>query len=295
MTAAAGAGDRCQRSKAVPGVSDVTLDLPPAICFRITRYCNARCGFCLAPPDGAHPDADTLMHRIDWLVEHGVKSIHFCGGEPTIHPSLAQLIAHATRRDAKTKLTTNGIAISDEAVAALRRADTRVKVSLHGDRGHHDRIVGRQAFDRTTYNLRRLLAAGIHTSIQTTVVAGHGWVIYWVAEFCLHNNVRQLSILPFIPRGSGKDRRDDYELMSVERAALRENVIRKRRELSGRLDMRWLDFTANPVPVVEANGRVILEHATEAMDTLICQIPAVRDHCGSRARPPSSVVDHIAL
>ena len=127
------------------------------------------------------------------------------------------------------------------------------------------------------------------------MVAGHGWVIDWVAEFCLHNKVRQLSILPFIPRGSGKDRRDDYELTSAERAALRENVVRKRRELSGRLDMRWLDFTANPVPVVEANGRVILEHATEAMDTLICQIPTVGDQCGPRAQRPSSVVDHIAL
>ena len=153
MTAAAGAGDRRQRSGAAPGRVWRDVDLPPAICFRITRYCNARCGFCLAPPDGAHPDADTLMHRIDWLVEHGAKTIHFCGGEPTIHPALPLLISHARRRGAKTKLTTNGIAISEEAVAALRRAGTRVKVSLHGDREHHDRIVGRQAFDRTTRNL----------------------------------------------------------------------------------------------------------------------------------------------
>ena len=251
----------------------MTIDLPPAICFRITRYCNARCGFCLAPPDGAHPDTDTLIHRLDWLVEHGVKTIHFCGGEPTIHPALPHLIAHALRRDAKTKLTTNGITISDEAVAALRMAGSRVKVSLHGDREHHDRIVGRQAFDRTTRNLSRLLAAGIHTSVQTTVVAGHGWVVDWVAEFCLQNKVRQLSILTFIPRGNGKDRRAEYELSATERSALRETVSRKRRELSGRLDMRWLDFTMRPVPVVEADGRVILEHATEAMDVLICQIP----------------------
>ena len=47
----------------------------------------------------------------------------------------------------------------------------------------------------------------------------------------------------------------------------------KRRELSGRLDMRWLDFTAQPIHVVEANGWVILEHATEARDARLCQIP----------------------
>ena len=55
----------------------VPLDLPPMICFRVTRSCNARCGFCLVPPDGAHPNVDTLTLRIDWLLSRGVKTIHF--------------------------------------------------------------------------------------------------------------------------------------------------------------------------------------------------------------------------
>jgi MoaA/NifB/PqqE/SkfB family radical SAM enzyme len=270
----------------------MTIDLPAAICFRVTRYCNARCGFCLAPPDGAQPDPETLIHRLDWLIDRGVKTIHFCGGEPTIHPALPRLIAQVHRRGAKTKLTTDGIALSDDVVAALRTAGVRVKVSLHGNREHHDRILGRQAFDRTTRNLRRLVAAGVHTSVQTTVVAGHSWV----AEFCLHNKARQLSIPRFIPRGSGKDRRGEYKLTSAERAALRKTVARKRRESGGRLDVRWLEFTAQPVPVVEANGRIILEHATETMDTLICQIPTVTsERLGSPAEHPSLVVEHVAL
>ena|SRR5271167_566868 len=251
----------------------MAIDLPRSICFRVTRYCNARCGFCLAPPDGAHPNCDTLIHRVDWLLDHGVTTIHFCGGEPTIHPALRQLITHTHDRGGKTKLTTNGIAISDEVVAALRTAGARVKVSLHGDREHHDHIVGRQAFDRTTRNLRRLVAAGVHTAVQTTVVAGHEWVVDWAAEFCLRNDLRQLSILPFIPRGGGNNHRGEYELSSVQRSAVRERVAEKRRALSGRLDVRWLDFTAQPVHVVEANGWVVLEHATEAMDVRLCQIP----------------------
>ncbi len=272
----------------------MTIHLPRSICFRVTRYCNARCGFCLAPPDGAHPDADTLIHRVDWLLDHGVTTIHFCGGEPTIHPALRQLISHAHGRGGKTKLTTNGIAISDEVFAALRSAVTRVKVSLHGDREHHDRIVGRQAFDRTTRNLRRLAAAGIHTAVQTTVVAGHAWVVDWVAEFCLQNNLRQLSVLPFIPRGSGNNRRGEYELSPAERRRVRELVARKRQAHSGKLDVRWLDFTAQPVPVVEANGWVILEHATEAMDVRVCRIPeAASELHGSGAARPSSVDPHI--
>lgn len=247
--------------------------LPQTICFRVTRHCNARCGFCLAPPDGTNTAADLLAERIDWLLARGVKTIHFCGGEPTIHPALPQLIAHVRARGGKSKLTTNGIKLSDALLSALRATRTQVKISLHGDRAHHDRMVGREAFDDTTRNLSRLVAAGVFTSVQTTVVAGGAWVVDWVAEFCLEARVRRLSILPFIPRGSGYERRDEYGLSSAERRALREQVKAKRRALNGRLDMRWLDFTARPIHVVEPDGRVVLEGATERMDEVVCHIP----------------------
>jgi MoaA/NifB/PqqE/SkfB family radical SAM enzyme len=251
----------------------MSLDLPPMICFRVTRHCNARCGFCLAPPDGVNTDAATLTHRIDWLLSRGVKTIHFCGGEPTIHPALPRLLAHVRTRGGKMRLTTNGISIPEVLLRALRATGTQVKVSLHGDRQRHDELVGRQAFDHTTRNLRRLVAAGVATSVQTTVVAGGARVVDWVADFCLEVRVRRLSVLPFIPRGSGNARRGEYGLSESERRALREHVACKRRALNGRLDVRWLDFTARPIHVVEPDGRVILEGATEAMDEVVCQIP----------------------
>jgi MoaA/NifB/PqqE/SkfB family radical SAM enzyme len=249
------------------------LEFPPVVCFRVTRNCNARCGFCLAPPDGTHPPAAALTYRLDWLLSRGVKTIHFCGGEPTIHAALPQLLEHVHTLRGKTRLTTNAITISDTLLAALRAAGTQVKVSLHGDRDHHNKIVGRDAFDQTTTNLRRLIAARVSTSIQTTVVASGTWVVDWIADYCLEVGVRRLSILPFIPRGSGSGRRGEYELSSYERRKLRAHVAEKRRLLSGRLDLRWLDFTARPIHVVEPDGKVVLEGPTEAMDELLCQIP----------------------
>ncbi len=247
--------------------------LPTTVCFRITRYCNARCGFCLAPPDGAHPAVETLMHRIDWLLARSVRTIHFCGGEPTIHPALVRLIEYAHAAGAATKLTTNGITFADALPQALRAARTQVKVSLHGDREQHNRIVGRDAFDRTTATIRRFRSAGISTTVQTTIVTGGLDVLDWVAAFCLANGVRRLSLLPFIPRGSGNERRGEFDLTTEERRALRAMVTEKRRALSGRLDVRLLDFTARPVHVVEADGRVVLEAATDAMDKELCRIP----------------------
>ncbi len=251
----------------------MTLDLPATICFRVTRRCNARCGFCLAPPDGVQTSAVTLTQRIDWLLAHGVHTVHFCGGEPTIHPALPQLLLHVQARGGKSKLTTNGIALSDALPPVLRQTGCQVKVSVHGDRDRHNELVGRDAFDQTTHNLRRLLAAGVATGVQTTVVASGGAVIDWAVRFCLDNGVRRLSLLPFIPRGDGRARRDEYGLSEPERRSLRDQVRRQRRVLLGRLDLRWLDFTARPVHAVEPDGRVVLEGATEALDEVLCQIP----------------------
>lgn len=249
------------------------LELPSTVCFRVTRYCNIRCGFCLAPPDGAHPSAEVLQERLDWLFARGVKTIHFCGGEPTIHPALVELIDSTASRGRGVKLTTNGVVLSDELLSALRRADAEVKVSLHGDREFHERIVGRAVFDETTSHARRLAAAGVDTSIQTTIVAGNTWIAEWVAKFCVEAGIRKLSVLPFLPRGNGNERRGEYELASSERRELRQWVKQRRRDSRGQLDVRWLDFTARPIHVVEADGRVVLEGASESLDVLLARIP----------------------
>jgi MoaA/NifB/PqqE/SkfB family radical SAM enzyme len=144
-----------------------------------------------------------LIHRIDWLLARGVRIVHFCGGEPTIHPGIANLIGHVHAGGAKSRLTTNGIAMPGELLATLREYRTDVKVSIHGDRDHHNRMLGRNAFDATVSNLRLMLGAGMPVSVQTTVVAGGEWVVEWTAAFCRDLGVRRLSILPFIPRGNG--------------------------------------------------------------------------------------------
>ena len=80
-------------------------------------------------------------------------------------------------------------------------------------------------------------------------------------------------LLPFVPRGNGDRTRGECGLTPPQWAGLRKSVRRKRRALSGRVDVRWLDFSARPLHVVEADGSVVLEGATEALDRLLCTIP----------------------
>ena len=239
--------------------------VPDAVCFRVTRYCNARCGFCLAPNDGNHPPEAVLVDRIDRLVDQGVRVLHFCGGEPTIHPALAALLDHTRGRGAQPRLTTNGIAVPDDLVDAIVRTDTAVKVSLHGRPEQHDALVGRAAFAPASGTVRRLRARGAAVSVQTTLVHGQLDALDFVARYCREHRVRRLSILPFVPRGLGRDRPAEFGLTADERRTARTAVARWRETLVGRVDVRWLDFGTRPVPVMEADGRFVLEGAREAL------------------------------
>lgn len=249
--------------------STTKLQLPQTICMRITRRCNAHCRFCLAPDNAEHPAEADLKRRIDWLLSHGCRSIHFCGGEPTLHPGLARLLTYTSERGAKPKLTTNGIELGADLPPVLRATGTGVKISLHGPPDYHDHLVGRVAFCHAAENLKRLLTYRIPVSLQTTVVNDGTQVLDWMVDYCQQLGVRRLSILPFIPRGRGHEQRGIYGLTSAARRGLRQRVAELRRTLSSRLDLRWLDFTARPLHVLDADGTLLLEGMTESMDKII--------------------------
>jgi MoaA/NifB/PqqE/SkfB family radical SAM enzyme len=242
------------------------MKLPDSVCFRVTRNCNARCTFCLAPPDGPDPDFNTLCSRLDTLLDHGVRRIHLCGGEPTVHPDFPRLLAYASSRGAGTSLCTNGLLLPGALLPLLQRTATEVRVSLHGDRARHDAIVGSGCHHRTILSIERLQRAGIATSIQTTAVAAGTSAVEWVIAFCLERGLRRLSVLPFVPRGKGADSRGNLALPGPEQRLLRDLIRSGRRELAGRLDLRWVDLSIASIPVVEPDGRVVLEGATESRD-----------------------------
>ncbi|MNY57712.1 hypothetical protein D3C86_1939550 [compost metagenome] len=94
-------------------------------------------------------------------------------------------------------------------------------------------------------------------------------------QFCLENSMKKVSFLPFIPRGYGLENRSLYDLSLAEQRMLPELIKQNRREYMNRLDIRLLNFNSRPIHVVEPDGRIVLEGATEARDTYLYQIPNV--------------------
>lgn len=90
----------------------------------VTRRCNLSCGYCNEFDKVSQPvPYDTLVARIDHLTGVlGVTIMDFLGGEPLLHPQIAELIAYARRKGCWTNIITNGLLLSAERIAQLNAA-----------------------------------------------------------------------------------------------------------------------------------------------------------------------------
>lgn len=101
----------------------------PGFCqFAITSACNANCGFCNFARD-RHPkerwryvsradafEAIAILHR------EGVRYLVLTGGEPTLHPNVTDIVAHATGLGMKVMLVTNAGILGVNKINSLHDA-----------------------------------------------------------------------------------------------------------------------------------------------------------------------------
>jgi MoaA/NifB/PqqE/SkfB family radical SAM enzyme len=90
----------------------------------VTRRCNLACGYCNEFDQVSRPvPYDTLVRRMDHLIDVlGVTIMDFLGGEPLLHPRIADLVAHAKRKGCWTNIITNGLLLGDRMIVGLNEA-----------------------------------------------------------------------------------------------------------------------------------------------------------------------------
>ena len=90
----------------------------------VTRRCNLACGYCNEFDKVSQPvPYDVLVGRIDHLVDElGVTIMDFLGGEPLLHPQIADIVRHARSRGCWTNIITNAFLLSDKRIDELNEA-----------------------------------------------------------------------------------------------------------------------------------------------------------------------------
>ena len=102
----------------------------------VTRKCNLSCGYCNEFDDNSDPvPTEELKARIDKIAELGAFGLELTGGEPMLHPDLAELIAYAKqkRRFRKIMLISNAFLFNEERINKLNEAGLNdLQVSVDG-------------------------------------------------------------------------------------------------------------------------------------------------------------------
>lgn len=90
----------------------------------VTRRCNLACGYCNEFDKVSRPvEYETLVQRMDHLIDNlGVTIMDFLGGEPLLHPRIADLVGYAHKKGCWTNIITNGFLLSDKLVEKLNLA-----------------------------------------------------------------------------------------------------------------------------------------------------------------------------
>lgn len=96
--------------------------------------------------------------------EYGCSRLQFIGGEPTLHPHFARLLALAVReRFSFIEVYSNVVRLSEETLAEYKAMGIHVACSFYSSRANvHDRITQRAGSHRQTVeNIRRIVRAGV--------------------------------------------------------------------------------------------------------------------------------------
>lgn len=101
----------------MPTVSRTASSLPATVNLHLVAHCNMKCGYCYARFEAERRaprlPTDALRTILADLAAHGVRRVTFAGGEPTLHPHLATLLAEAAARGLVTSVVSNGTRIDD--------------------------------------------------------------------------------------------------------------------------------------------------------------------------------------
>lgn len=169
-------------------------DSPPQTLVRVMFPCNQSCDFCFVSTHLPAPDDASIVEAIEMAAASG-NQIILSGGEPTLHPRLADFVRLAAQHAAGRwlpQIQTNAVLLDDAArVTELVEAGLREAfVSLHGSHAAVGDAVTRApgTYARTLRGVDNLIAAGVDVVlnfvictlnrddlVETVRLVGHRW------------------------------------------------------------------------------------------------------------------------
>lgn len=109
---------------------------PEGVTFELTYGCNLRCVHCYNPTHRALPHELTtseICALLNQIVDLGVLTVTFTGGEPSVRPDIGDILQSARRQGLMIHLMTNATRITPSFTDLLQEAGaSQINVSIYG-------------------------------------------------------------------------------------------------------------------------------------------------------------------
>lgn len=145
------------------------------IFFHILTQCNLKCRHCYINPREHGRDRLSLKSIKTWLAAFSdnshKKNLIFLGGEPTLHPDLAEAIKFARNLDfGSITVDTNGYLFNNILEKVTPDQVNTFSFSLDGATpATNDRMRGRGSYETCVAGIREAVSKGFNTSLIYTV------------------------------------------------------------------------------------------------------------------------------
>lgn len=144
--------------------------------IEITRACNLQCIHCY---DNAGEVRDKelgtndFLKLIDNLADIGLTDIVLTGGEPFMRKDIFQIINAINRKNIRFSIFTNALLITPSIVDKLVEYSPEfIAISLDGsDASVHERIRGKNTFDKTINAIKLIKSKGLKVRINHTLTS----------------------------------------------------------------------------------------------------------------------------
>jgi len=206
----AGSGER--EREAVPKTAS---ERRPIVVWNITRACNLKCVHCYNDSGAckASDEISTAEARgvLDDLVQFGVPSVLFSGGEPLMRPDLFELIAYAVERGVRAVISTNGTLIKPETAKQMKeRGVSYVGISLDGIGPVNDEFRGvTGAFERAVEGIKNCQDAGVRIGLRLTLTKKNVQDLERLFDFFEAKHIERACFYHFVPSGRGAAMSDE--------------------------------------------------------------------------------------
>ncbi len=196
------------------------LKAPLTINWAVTNRCNFRCRHCYSRADPSEElDSGTLRTGIEKIMQAGVLSLNFGGGEPLLRNDLLEIASFASQKGLRVSMNSNGFLIDGETARKLKHAGfSKVGISIDSHLPDvHDGFRGiAGSYQRAVSALAHLRLAGIKTSISTVICTINHRDIDELVSFALRNGVHHLNFHNFKCSGLGYSNKDELDLSASE-------------------------------------------------------------------------------